>query len=56
MGFGIVKMSSREEAIAAIKGLKGKKFKDRTLDVNEAISRPRRRSYQLSRKRGWMRY
>ncbi|MDD5680965.1 MAG: RNA-binding protein [Candidatus Omnitrophica bacterium] len=52
MGFGIVKMASREEAIAAITGLKGKKFKDRTLDVNEAMSRPHRRGYHLSRKRG----
>ena len=38
-GFAFVEMSSKTEAEAAIAGLKGKTFKERTLDVNEA--RPR---------------
>ncbi|MCJ7515950.1 MAG: RNA-binding protein [Dehalococcoidia bacterium] len=38
-GFGFVEMAAKAEGEAAIAGLKGKTFKDRTLDVNEA--RPR---------------
>jgi RNA recognition motif-containing protein len=38
-GFGFVEMPAKAEGEAAIAGLKGKTFKDRTLDVNEA--RPR---------------
>jgi cold-inducible RNA-binding protein len=38
-GFGFVEMASKAEAEAAIAGLNGKQFKERTLTVNEA--RPR---------------
>lgn len=38
-GFAFIEMPSKEEAQAAIAGLKGKTLKERTLDVSEA--RPR---------------
>jgi cold-inducible RNA-binding protein len=38
-GFGFVEMASKTEAEAAIAGLNGKQYKERTLTINEA--RPR---------------
>jgi cold-inducible RNA-binding protein len=35
-GFGFVEMASKSEAEAAISGLNGKQFKERTMTVNEA--------------------
>ena len=43
-GFGFVEMPVKEQAEAAIAGLKGKELKGRSLDVNEARPREDRRS------------
>ena len=42
-GFAFVEMPVKEEAEAAITGLKGKELKGRSLDVNEARPREERR-------------
>ncbi|MFA5317524.1 MAG: hypothetical protein WC369_08905 [Dehalococcoidales bacterium] len=39
-GFAFVEMASKSEAEAAITGLNGKMFKDRTIVVNESRPRP----------------
>ncbi|MFA5309373.1 MAG: RNA-binding protein [Dehalococcoidales bacterium] len=39
-GFAFVEMASKSEAEAAIAGLNGKTFKDRTIVVNESRPRP----------------
>jgi RNA recognition motif-containing protein len=41
-GFGFVEMPSKDEAIAAIKGLNGKELNGKILEVNEARPRPSR--------------
>jgi RNA recognition motif-containing protein len=40
-GFGLVEMTSEEEAKAAIAALKGREVDGRQLRVNEAMERPR---------------
>jgi len=43
-GFGFVEMPSRTEGESAIKNLKGKTLKNRTIEVSEARPRSERRS------------
>jgi RNA recognition motif-containing protein len=38
-GFGFVEMSSKDQAVAAIKGLNGQELNGRALNVNEAKPR-----------------
>ena len=39
-GFGFVEMAEKESALAAISGLNGKEVNGRSLNVNEAKSKP----------------
>ena len=41
-GFAFVEMPNKEEGEAAIAALKGKKFKERTMDISEAMPRDNR--------------
>ena len=45
-GFAFIEMSVKEEAEAAIAGLKGKEIKGRSLDVNEARPREERKPHR----------
>jgi len=51
-GFGFIEMKSKDEAEAAIAGLKGKILKERTLDISEVNPRPNNRSGGSYNKKG----
>jgi cold-inducible RNA-binding protein len=50
-GFGFVEMPNKDEAVKAISGLNGKDLKGRSLKVNEAQPRRRRREPWRLRRR-----